>query len=94
LLKGPTFNADEKKTLGAYKDELKSATMFIPVWVKAAVALALGVIVAFAVAETLATLLSALLKSLIDRARPPDQASQGTAVIRIGTSCRCRTTRR
>ncbi len=42
LLKGPTFNADEKKTLGAYKDGLKSATMFIPVWVKAAVALALG----------------------------------------------------
>ena len=42
LLKGPTFNADDKKTLGAYKDGLKSATMFIPVWVKAAVALALG----------------------------------------------------
>jgi PiT family inorganic phosphate transporter len=42
LLKGTTFNADEKKTLGTYKDELKGATMFIPIWVKAAVALALG----------------------------------------------------
>ena len=42
LLKGPTFNVDDKKTLGAYKDGLKGATMFIPVWVKAAVALALG----------------------------------------------------
>jgi len=42
LLKGPTFTADDKKTIGAYKDGLKGATMFIPVWVKAAVALALG----------------------------------------------------
>ena len=42
MLKGTTFGADDKKTLGAYKDEMKSATMFIPIWVKAAVALALG----------------------------------------------------
>ena len=42
LLKGSTFNADDKKALGAYRDELKGATMFIPIWVKAAVALALG----------------------------------------------------
>jgi len=42
LLKGATFSADEKKTLGAFKDQLKSATMFIPIWVKAAVAIALG----------------------------------------------------
>ena len=42
LLKGTTFNAEDKKTLGAYKDGLKGATMFIPVWVKAAVAIALG----------------------------------------------------
>jgi inorganic phosphate transporter, PiT family len=42
LLKGTTFNADDKKVLGAYKDELKTATTFIPIWVKAAVALALG----------------------------------------------------
>ena len=43
LLKGPTFtNADDKKTLGAYKDGLKGATTFIPIWVKAAVAIALG----------------------------------------------------
>jgi inorganic phosphate transporter, PiT family len=42
LLKGATFNADDKKTLGTYRDELRGATMFIPVWVKAAVALALG----------------------------------------------------
>ncbi len=42
LLKGTTFNADDKKVLGAYKDELKGATTFIPIWVKAAVAVALG----------------------------------------------------
>jgi PiT family inorganic phosphate transporter len=42
MLKGTTFSGDDKKTLGAFKDEMKSATMFIPVWVKAAVAIALG----------------------------------------------------
>jgi PiT family inorganic phosphate transporter len=42
MLKGQTFSGDDKKTLGAFKDEMKSATMFIPIWVKAAVAIALG----------------------------------------------------
>jgi PiT family inorganic phosphate transporter len=42
LLKGTAFAGDDKKTLGAYKDELKGATTFIPIWVKAAVAIALG----------------------------------------------------
>jgi inorganic phosphate transporter, PiT family len=42
LLKGATFTGDDKQTLGAYKDQLKGATMFIPTWVKALVALALG----------------------------------------------------
>jgi PiT family inorganic phosphate transporter len=42
MLKGQTFNADDKRTLGAFKDEMKAATMFIPIWVKAAVAIALG----------------------------------------------------
>jgi PiT family inorganic phosphate transporter len=42
MLKGTTFGDADKKTLGAFKDEMKSATMFIPIWVKAAVAIALG----------------------------------------------------
>ena len=42
LLKGATFTGDDKKALGTYKDQLKGATMFIPTWVKALVALALG----------------------------------------------------
>ena len=42
MLKGQTFNVDDKKSLGAFKDEMKGATMFIPIWVKAAVAIALG----------------------------------------------------
>ena len=42
MLKGTTFSDDDKKTLGAFKDEMKAATMFIPIWVKAAVAIALG----------------------------------------------------
>ncbi len=42
MLKGATFSGDDKKTLGAFKDEMKSATLFIPIWVKAAVAIALG----------------------------------------------------
>jgi PiT family inorganic phosphate transporter len=43
LLKGQTFtDANDKKTLSAFKDDMKAATMFIPIWVKAAVAIALG----------------------------------------------------
>ena len=41
LLKGTMFSGDDKKTLGGFKDQLKGATMFIPTWVKAMVALAL-----------------------------------------------------
>jgi inorganic phosphate transporter, PiT family len=36
------LNADEVKTLNAYKGSLDSATKFIPTWVKIAVAIALG----------------------------------------------------
>ena len=36
------LNADEVKTLNAYKGSLDSATKFIPGWVKIAVAIALG----------------------------------------------------
>jgi len=36
------LNADEVKTLSAYKGSLDSATKFIPTWVKIAVAIALG----------------------------------------------------
>jgi PiT family inorganic phosphate transporter len=42
LLKGDTFNAEDKKVLGQYRTSLRDATTFIPIWVKAAVALALG----------------------------------------------------
>ncbi|MDR3388953.1 MAG: inorganic phosphate transporter [Rudaea sp.] len=42
LLKGAAFGGDDKQVLGAFKDQLKGATMFIPTWVKALVALALG----------------------------------------------------
>lgn len=38
----PGFNADELKVLGNYKKKVDGATKFIPVWVKIAVALALG----------------------------------------------------
>jgi inorganic phosphate transporter, PiT family len=36
------LNADEVKTLSAYKGSLDNATKFIPIWVKIAVAIALG----------------------------------------------------
>jgi inorganic phosphate transporter, PiT family len=42
LLKGDTFTGDDRSTIGAYRADLKSVTTFIPIWVKAAVALALG----------------------------------------------------
>lgn len=38
----PGFNADELKVLANYKKKVDGATKFIPVWVKIAVALALG----------------------------------------------------
>ena len=38
----PTFNADEEKVLTNYQGKLDVATKFIPLWVKVAVALALG----------------------------------------------------
>jgi PiT family inorganic phosphate transporter len=38
----PKFTASEIKTLGGYKTKVDKATKFIPVWVKVAVALALG----------------------------------------------------
>ncbi len=38
----PTFDADTGKNLTAYKKELDGATKFIPLWVKVAVAMALG----------------------------------------------------
>jgi inorganic phosphate transporter, PiT family len=40
--KSPAFDADTNKSLTAYKKELDSATKFIPLWVKVAVAIALG----------------------------------------------------
>jgi PiT family inorganic phosphate transporter len=40
--KQTVFTSDENKTLGAYKKTVDQATKFIPVWVKVAVALALG----------------------------------------------------
>jgi PiT family inorganic phosphate transporter len=40
--KGNDLNADEVKALNAYKGSLDSATKFIPLWVKIAVAIALG----------------------------------------------------
>ena len=36
------LSADDIKTLGAYKHSLDAATKFIPIWVKIAVAIALG----------------------------------------------------
>jgi PiT family inorganic phosphate transporter len=44
LMKDKTndLNADEVKTLNAYKISLDNATKFIPIWVKIAVAIALG----------------------------------------------------
>jgi inorganic phosphate transporter, PiT family len=42
LLKGDTFSGGDRTTLGAYRSELKAVTTFIPIWVKASVALALG----------------------------------------------------
>jgi inorganic phosphate transporter, PiT family len=38
----PAFTADETKSLTAYKGQVDKATKFIPIWVKVAVALALG----------------------------------------------------
>jgi PiT family inorganic phosphate transporter len=38
----PQFSADEDKVLGNYQKKLDTATKFIPLWVKVAVALALG----------------------------------------------------
>src|SRR5580658_1061331 len=38
----PAFTADETKALTAYKGQVDKATKFIPIWVKVAVALALG----------------------------------------------------
>jgi inorganic phosphate transporter, PiT family len=38
----PTFTADEEKILGNYKKHVDLATKFIPLWVKVAVAMALG----------------------------------------------------
>jgi PiT family inorganic phosphate transporter len=38
----PAFTADENKALKSYKGHIDDATKFIPVWVKVAVALALG----------------------------------------------------
>jgi PiT family inorganic phosphate transporter len=38
----PAFTAAESKTLATYKSSVDKATKFIPVWVKVAVALALG----------------------------------------------------
>jgi PiT family inorganic phosphate transporter len=38
----PVFTADETKVLTAYKGQVDKATKFIPIWVKVAVALALG----------------------------------------------------
>jgi PiT family inorganic phosphate transporter len=38
----PDFTADETKTLTIYKAQVDKATKFIPIWVKVAVALALG----------------------------------------------------
>jgi PiT family inorganic phosphate transporter len=42
LVKGNALQADDKKVLSACQSQLKAVTTFIPVWVKAAVALALG----------------------------------------------------
>jgi len=42
LSKGNALNDADKKTLGAARDQFKAVTTFIPVWVKAAVAFALG----------------------------------------------------
>lgn len=42
MLRGTTFTGDDKKALGIFKDQLNGATKFIPTWVKALVALALG----------------------------------------------------
>jgi PiT family inorganic phosphate transporter len=44
LVKSPEakLDADAVKTLGAFKNELDQATKFIPLWVKVAVAIALG----------------------------------------------------
>jgi PiT family inorganic phosphate transporter len=38
----PVFTADEQKILGNYKKHIDLATKFIPLWVKVAVAMALG----------------------------------------------------
>jgi PiT family inorganic phosphate transporter len=40
--KSPAFDADTNTNLSAYKKHLDSATKFIPLWVKVAVAIALG----------------------------------------------------
>jgi PiT family inorganic phosphate transporter len=40
--KSPTFSADEVKTLTGFQKGLQSGTRFIPIWVKIAVAIALG----------------------------------------------------
>jgi PiT family inorganic phosphate transporter len=42
LLKGDTFQGDDRATLSKLRGQLKDATTFIPLWVKASVALALG----------------------------------------------------
>ena len=42
LLKGDTFKPADQATLGALRIQLKNATTFIPLWVKASVAVALG----------------------------------------------------
>ncbi len=42
LLKGPTYDADEKTTIGAFRKNLDAGTKFIPLWVKVTVAIALG----------------------------------------------------
>src|SRR5882757_8396531 len=38
----PKFDADTKKNLKAFKGQIDNATKFIPLWVKVAVAIALG----------------------------------------------------
>jgi PiT family inorganic phosphate transporter len=42
LLKTDTFKGGDRDVIGAYRADLKTVTTFIPIWVKAAVALALG----------------------------------------------------